>query len=320
MSMQKSTRATRKAFAESMAEYGENHSDFAVFETDISASTYSCFFGNRFPERYFNMGIAEANAVGAAAGMAASGRTAVVCSYGVFLSMRALETVRTFVCYPNLNVKLFASHGGITAAVDGVTHQATEDIAIMSTLPNMKVIVPADPVSCSGLFASMMRSSGPVYARLMRDPLYDIYEQGEEFPMGGSKVLREGRDITIVAYGDMVSQVLLACDELKNLGIKPEVIDAYSVKPLDLAGILGSVEKTGACLVVENHQRRNGLGYELSSHLVESDGIVFDIMALEDTFGETGAYEKLLKRFRLSAGDVAAKAGEMMNRKMKRMT
>jgi transketolase len=301
-----------------MAEYGENHRDFAVFETDISASTY-LRFRKQFPDRYFNMGLAEANAVGAAAGMAASGRQPWSALTGIPFHAGIGKR-----CAPSSAIEFGRETLRLSRrkyrGVDGVTHQATEDIAIMSTLPNMKVIVPADPVSCSGLFASMMSSSGPVYARLMRDPLYDIYEQGEEFPMGGSKVLREGRDITIVAYGDMVSQVLLACDELENLGIKPEVIDAYSIKPLDLAGILGSVEKTGACLVVENHQRRNGLGYELSSHLVESDGIVFDIMALEDTFGETGAYEKLLKKFGLSAGDVAAKAGEMMNRKMKRTT
>ena len=127
--------STRKVFAVRMAEYGEINKSFSVFETDISKSTYSNLFGDKYPERYFNMGIAEANAVGAAAGMAASGRTAVVCSYGVFISMRALETIRTFICYPNLDVKFFASHGGLTAAVDGATHQATEDIAIMTTCP-----------------------------------------------------------------------------------------------------------------------------------------------------------------------------------------
>ena len=167
---------TRRAFSERMAEYGAIDGDFVVFEADIGYSTFSHLFGDQYPARYFNMGIAEGNMVSAAAGMAADGRTAVASSYGVFITMRALESVRTFVCYPDLNVKFLSSHGGFTPAIDGVSHQATEDIANMTTLPNMKVLVPADTWAAKKLFDVALQTPGPVFVRLMRDPILELYE------------------------------------------------------------------------------------------------------------------------------------------------
>ena len=175
MNISKASKPTRKVFAERMKEYGKVDKEFVVFEADIGYSTYSHFFGDSFPERYFNMGIAEQNESSAAAGMAADGRTVVVCTYGVFITMRALEMIRSFICYPNLNVKFLSSHGGLTAAIDGVTHQATEDVAIMSTLPNMKVFCPADSHAARNIFDLAMTTPGPVFNRLMRDPLFDVY-------------------------------------------------------------------------------------------------------------------------------------------------
>ncbi|MDP3179001.1 MAG: 1-deoxy-D-xylulose-5-phosphate synthase, partial [Spirochaetaceae bacterium] len=162
---------TRRAFSERLTELGDRDGDFAVFESDIGRSTYSYLFGERFPERYFNMGIAEVSTMAAAAGMAACGRTVFVCGYGVFLTMRAVEVVRSFICYPNLDVKIVSSHGGVTAAIDGVTHQATEDIAFMTTLPNMKVLCPADSASARAFVEIALATRGPVFTRLMRDPL-----------------------------------------------------------------------------------------------------------------------------------------------------
>lgn len=306
--MKKADTPTRKAFSRSMAEYGSKNREFLVIEADIGKSTYSYLFGEKYPERYFNIGIAEANAVTTAAGMASCKRTVVVCSYGVFLTMRALETVRTFVCYPELNVKLFGSHGGITAAVDGVTHQATEDIAFMTTLPNMKVLVPADPVAAEKIFPLFIETPGPMYARLMRDPLYEIYHSKDEFKVGGSHVLKEGEDITIISYGDMVFQALTAAENLRGEGINAEVIDAYSLKPLDKEEIIKSVFKTGSCLVVENHQKRNGLGYEIASLLLEYAGRnngeslpKWSHLGLEDTFAESGDYKKLIDKYKISS-------------------
>lgn len=306
---------TRRAFSERMVEYGDIDRDFVVFEADIGGSTYSCFYGRKFPERYFNMGIAEGNMVSAAAGMAADGRTVVASSYGVFLTMRALESVRTFICYPELNVKFLSSHGGITAAIDGVTHQATEDIANMTTLPNMRVLVPADTIATRKIFDVAIQTSGPVFVRLMRDPLFDIYEDGDSFEIGGSHRVREGEDVTIVTYGDILFQALEAARTLEQNGIQAEIIDMYSIKPFDRQALLASIEKTGAMLVVENHQRRNGLGYELSNFCLRHRPVVFDNLGLRDTFAESGQYAKLLEKYGISSNWIVKTATELVKRK-----
>jgi transketolase len=303
---------TRRAFSERMVEYGQIDTEFVVFEADIGGSTYTCYYGQQFPERYFNMGIAEGNMVSAAAGMAADGRTVVASSYGVFITMRALESVRTFVCYPDLNVKFLSSHGGITAAIDGVTHQATEDIANMTTLPNMKVLVPADTLAARKMFDLAVQTPGPVFVRLMRDPLWNIYEDDDAFEIGGSHRVRKGSDITIVSYGDILFQAIAAARVLEAEGIQAEVIDMYSIKPFDQKALLKSIEKTGALLVAENHQRRNGLGYELSNFCLRRKPVAFDNLGLRDTFAESGAYEKLLEKYGISSHRIVTTAKELI--------
>jgi len=237
-----------------------------------------------------------------------AGKKVVVCGYGVFLTMRAVESVRSFVCYPNLDVKLLSSHGGITAAIDGVSHQATEDIAYMTTLPNMKVLVPADTASATRLFDVAMETPGPVFTRLMRDPLFDLYGPDEPFPLGGSKRVREGSDVTIVAYGDVLFQALEAAETLAAQGVQAEVLDFYSVKPWDQAALDRSLAKTGALVVVENHQARNGLGYELGVWCLKHRPVPFENLGLQDTFAESGSYLKVLARYGMSAASVAAAA------------
>jgi transketolase len=311
----KAEHATRRAFSERMVEYGRIDRDFVVFEADIGYSTYSYLFGEAFPDRYFNMGIAESNAVAAAAGMASCGRTVVACSYGVFLTMRAVETVRTFICYPNLNVKLLSSHGGITPAIDGVTHQASEDIAFMTTLPNMKVLAPADTVSSRKLFDVCLRTPGPVFVRLMRDPLFDVYRQEDVFEMGGSKRLMEGDDVTIVTYGDLVFQAIAAAEELITQGIKADVLDFYSIKPFDEEALRESLARTGCLVVAENHQRRNGLGYELAHWCLLNHPAPFENLGLEDTFAESGNYYKLLDKYGLSKDHIIQSARRVLARK-----
>lgn len=313
--MKKTDVATRKAFSQRMLEYGEMDKHFVVFEADIGYSTYSYLFGEKYPERYFNMGIAESNTMGAAAGMAADGRTVIACSYGVFITMRAIETVRTFICYPNLNVKFLSSHGGITAAIDGVTHQATEDIAFMTTLPNMKVLVPADTIAAKKCFDLAIKTSGPVFIRLMRDPLFDVYDPDEEFLLGGSKILEKGNDITIVSYGDIIFQALESSAMLRKEGISAEIIDMYSVKPFDYQTLINSISKTGALLVVENHQKRNGLGYELSNFCLKNYPVLFDNMGLDDTFAESGKYDLVIEKYGISANHIAKKAMEIINKR-----
>ncbi len=306
---------TRRAFSERMVEYGAIDNEFVVLEADIGYSTYSYLFGDKYPERYFNMGIAEVGMFAGAAGFAANGRTVVASSYGVFITMRAVEVIRSFICYPNLNVKILSSHGGLTAAIDGVTHQATEDIASMSTIPNMKVLVPADPVAAEKLFDVALENDGPVFTRLMRDAYYEIYDESATFTLGGSNTLREGSDITIVTYGDMVFQAVEAARDLAGKGIEAEVIDAYSIKPYDAEGILASIRKTGALLVAENHQKKNGLGYELGILSLREHPVPFDNLGLRDTFAESGDYYKLLEKYGLSSAWITEAATNLVAKK-----
>lgn len=314
MNLVKANKPTRHAFGERILERGTDDANFVVFESDLGKSSQSTLFGEAFPHRYFNLGIAELNTMGAAAGMAASGRTVFVAGYSVFLSMRALEAVRSFVCYPKLNVKLYASHGGLTAAIDGATHQATEDVAFMSTIPNMKVLVPMDSVSARAVCDLALATPGPMFVRLMRDPLFEFYQPGERFQIGGSKVIRKGKHITLASYGDIAFQALQAADLLAEQGIEAEVLDLYSIKPVDAAAVLESVRRTGALLVAENHQRRNGLGYELATLLLKEAPVPFDNLGLDDHFGESGSYLQMIDKFGISANRIAAAAKKLLRR------
>ncbi len=306
---------TRRAFSDGLVAYGKTNSDFWVLEADIGYSTYTYLFGDAYPDRYYNLGIAELGMFATAAGIAASGRAVVASSYGVFITMRALEVIRSFICYPHLNVKILSSHGGITAAVDGVTHQATEDIANMSILPGMHVLVPADTVAAGACVETAFSVDGPVFTRLMRDPLYDIYPAGERFPMGGCKTLTKGTEVTIVSYGDILFQALDAAEELAHDGISAEVIDLYSIKPYDREAVLGSIRKTGALVVAENHQAKNGVGYELAHLCLTEHPVPFANLGLQDTFAESGAYEKLLEKYGLSSARIAEAARGVVARK-----
>ena len=306
---------TRRSFAERMREYGRLDPDFVVFESDIGKATFSCLFGEEFPGRYFNFGIAEMATLSAAAGMAAGGRTVIVCGYGVFITMRAVEVIRSFICYPNLNVKFLSSHAGLTAAVDGVTHQATEDIAFLTTLPNMTVLAPCDTVSAASMFDIAVKTAGPVYTRHLKEPLLDIYDKADVFVRGGSHVVTPGRDITIAAYGDMVFQSLEAADELAKQNISAEILDMYSVKPFDWNGIKTSIEKTGALLVVENHQKRNGLGCGIGMMILKNNPVPFDHIGLEDCFAESGEYLAVLDKYGLSSPHIVNAAKALVDKK-----
>jgi len=312
MTLPKAKIATRRAFGERVRERGADDGNFVVFESDLGHSSYSHLFGDAYPDRYFDLGIAELNTMATAAGMAAGGRTVVVGGYSVFISMRALEVVRTFVCYPRLNVKFFASHGGITAAIDGVTHQGSEDIAFMSTLPNMKILVPLDTVSARAAFDLTLATPGPVFVRLMRDPLFECYAEGEKFEIGGSKTLRKGKDITIASYGDIVFQALQAADALSAQGIEAEVLDLYSLKPVDVKAVLDSVRRTGALLVAENHQKRNGLAYELAATLLKEEPVAFDHLGLDDCFAESGNYFSMIDKYGFSAAKIVEAAERLL--------
>lgn len=303
--LEKSTKPVRQSFAQRMVEYGEVNKDFVVFEADIGYSTNSYLFNEAYPERYFQMGIAEFGMMASAAGMAANGRPVVVAGYGVFLTMRALESVRSFICYPNLNVKLMSSHGGTTAAIDGVTHQASEDMAFMTSIPNMHVFAPCDTASSRALFDVTLETNGPVYCRLMRDAYYELYDETATFKCGGSNTVKEGKDLTIVSYGDILFQAIMAAEELEKQGHSVEVIDAYSVKPLDWESIKTSIQKTGRIIVAEGHQKRNGMAYEIAARMA-CDGVTakFAHLGMDDVFAESGDYSLLIDKYGFSAAKI----------------
>ena len=319
MTLEKAKAPTRRAIADRMVEAGAERDDFVVLESDIGYSTYSYLFGEKFPERYFNLGIAELGTMGAAAGIAAGGRPTVVCGYGVFLTMRALEAVRSFVCYPKLNVKIFSSHGGVTAAIDGVTHQATEDLAFMTTLPGMTALVPSDSASARAAFDLALSTEGPVFVRLMRDPLYELYPAGTEFHVGGSHTCRAGSDVTVATYGDLVFQALEAAERLAAEGVSAEVIDMYSIKPWDEAALAESLSRTRALLVAENHQRRNGLGHDVAAWCMRRGlALPFAQLGLDDRFAESGDYLKTIGKFGMDAASIAEVAARLCAAKKER--
>lgn len=294
--------STRKAFGIRMMEYGEINKDFVVFDADIGSSTSSALFGKKFPERYFDMGIAELAMVSAAAGMASSGRNVIVSSYGIFLTTRALEAIRTFICYPILNVKFMGTHGGLTAAIDGVTHQATEDVANISTLPNIKMAIPCDNNSARKIFDLSINTPGPFYIRLLRDNYYDLYDENAEFHLGGAHIIKEGKDITIGTYGDTIFQAIEAAKRLEKKGINTEIIDFYCIKPFDYETLTKSIAKTKKLLIIENHQQRNGIGYEVANYLINNKiYIPYRNIGIKDTFAESGKYSDIINKYAIDS-------------------
>lgn len=307
--------ATRDAYGEALCELGEKDESIVVFEADIGKSTRTNLFGKRFPERYFNTGVAEQNEMAMAAGAAMCGKISFVSTYAVFASMRACEQVRTFIAYPRLNVKICPSHGGITPANDGVTHQATEDLGIMRTIPGMTVLMPADANATRKLVFAAAQWAGPVYLRLTRDAVPVIYDAEANFAIGKGVLLREGRDVTIIALGDMLSKALEAANVLATQGIRAEAIDMHTIKPLDGAIILDSVRKTGAVVTVEDHQVECGLGGAVSEFLGENHPAPIHRIGLRNTFAESGEYELLLKKYAMSVEHIVSACRKVMTMK-----
>ncbi|MBN1264980.1 MAG: transketolase family protein [Anaerolineales bacterium] len=303
---------TRDAYGEVLKNLGQENDHVVVFEADISKSTRTCHFARAFPERFFQMGVAEANMMAAAAGMATTGYIPFVSTYAVFASMRACEQIRTFIAYPNLNVKIAVSHGGLTASNDGVTHQATEDIGILRTIPHMTIIMPADSISTRSLVRAAVSWPGPVYLRFTRDPVPVLYPADEIFQIGKGKLLREGSEVTLIAIGDMVQFALAAADHLSADGIEADVIDMHTVKPLDEELLLDRAVNTGRVVVIEDHQITNGLGSAVAEVLGEHLPTPVRRIGLQNTFAESGEYDLLLKKFGMDTDSIVQTARHML--------
>ena len=298
--------ATRQSYGEALVELGAEHDDFVVLDADLAAATQTGKFKAAYPDRFFDAGIAESNLMGLAAGIATTGRVAFASTFAMFAAGRAFEQVRNSIGYPHLNVKIGATHAGISVGEDGATHQCNEDIALMRAIPGMTVIVPADDVEAKAAVRAAYEFDGPVYMRFGRlavpvfnDP--DTYE----FHLGKGVVLREGTDVTVVATGLMVAEALAAADELAEKGVSAEVINIHTIKPLDEELVRASAAKTGHVVTAEEHSVIGGLGDAVLAALAENP-VPTRKLGVNDVFGESGPAVDLLHKYGLDAAGVVA--------------
>lgn len=300
--------ATRDAYGKALVKLGEKNNKIVVLDADLSKSTKTNDFYKQYPERFFNMGIAEQNLIGAACGFAAAGKIPFASTFAMFATGRAFEIIRNSVCYPKLNVKVCATHAGLTVGEDGASHQSVEDMAIMRAIPNMTVIVPADGVETEKVIFNVAEFNGPVYVRLGRSAVPTLFDENYEFKIGKGSVLREGSDVSIIACGIMVNEAIIAHDILKSEGINAKVINMSTIKPIDKELIIEAAKETGAIVTAEEHSVIGGLGSAVSEVLCEEHPVVVRKVGVKDTFGESGTPKELLKKYGLTAVDIAMAA------------
>lgn len=292
--------ATRDAYGKALVALGQSNENIVVLDADLAKSTKTIDFAKAIPERFFDIGIAEQNMIGIAAGLAASGKIPFASSFAMFATGRAFEQIRNSIAYPKLNVKIVATHAGLTVGEDGGSHQAIEDIAIMRAVPNMVVIVPADAVETEKAVQAIAAYEGPVYLRLGRPAVPVLYDESYTFTIGKADILKTGEDVTIVATGIMVSKALEAAKLLAEEGIQAEVINASTIKPLDKETILQSVKKTGRVVTAEEHNIIGGLGSAVAELVTEEFPVPVRRVGVEDVFGESGSPDELLEKYNLT--------------------
>lgn len=307
--------ATRKAYGQALVEIGKDCPNVVVLDCDLSKSTMTYMFAKEFPERFINMGIAEANMMVTAAGLAASGKTPFVSTFAVFATGRAWEQARMSVGYTNLNVKIAATHAGITVGEDGASHQANEDIALMRVIPNFTVLVPADGTETKKAVRAAAEHDGPVYIRLGRAEAPILFDDSYEFKIGKSNVLRQGTDVSLFACGGMVAEALKAAESLAEDGISAEVINVSTIKPLDAEMILASASKTRAAVSAEEHTIIGGLGGALAELFAENLPVPMRRVGLDDCFGESGGSDELLCKYCMTGPNIADAARSVLRRK-----
>ena len=285
---------TRDGFGDEIIELGRENKDVLVVDADIGKSCKTGAFRKALPEQYLNVGIAEQNCAGVAAGLATCGKIPFVVTYAAFGSMRMLEMIRQEICYPHLNVKIACSHGGVTPANDGASHQAIEDMGILRTVPNMTVVMPADYWSARKLVRAAAEFDGPVYLRFTRDAIPVIYNENDTFELGKAKQLRDGGDVAIIANGDTVRLAIEAAEQLSAEGIQARVLDMHTIKPLDNEAVMDCVSNIGRIITVEDHNILNGLGSAVCELAAESGKGIVKRIGIQDQFGMSAPYERLL--------------------------
>lgn len=308
-------KATREAYGNALAVVGAKNKNIVVLDADLSKSTKTNVFKEQFPDRFFNVGIAEQNLISVGAGLAAAGKIPFVSSFAMFATGRAFEQIRNAVCYPKLNVKVCATHAGITVGEDGATHQSLEDIACMRVLPNMTVVVPADEAETTSVIEWAANYQGPVYVRLGRAGVDDTTPAGYQFVPGKSQILVEGADLTIIACGALVGPAVEGAKELAQAGISARVINMASIKPIDKDAIVKAAQETGAILTAEEHNVLGGLGSAVAEVVVQEAPVPMAFVGVQDSFGESGTPKELMAKYGLTAKDIVAAAKKLVARK-----
>lgn len=299
------TNSIRKAFGKTLAEIGELNEKIIVMDADLACSTQTKIFADKFPDRFFDCGIAEQNMLATAAGLASEGKIPFVASFAVFVTGRTYDQIRNGICYPNFNVKIVGTHGGVTVGEDGATHQALEDISLMRGLPHMTVIVPADCKECQEAIKYAALHEGPTYIRIPRSNVPDIFNENYSFNIHKAVVVEEGTDVSVFTNGETLAEVLLAAEELKKDNISLEVINVPVVKPLDFQTVIESVKKTKFAITVENHSIIGGLGSAICETLADKLPSKVYRFGIHDEFGQSGKAEELIEYYGLDSKTLA---------------
>lgn len=307
------TKSIRAAYGKALVELGKENENIVVLDADLACSTQTAMFGKEFPERFFNMGIAEQDMMATAAGLASQGKIPFASTFAMFATGRPYDQIRNSICYPKFNVKIVATHGGITVGEDGASHQALEDVALMRNIPNMTVIIPADCKECEEVIKYAANHDGPMYIRIARTNVPDIFDENYKFDLKG-KILREGKDITIVTNGETLAEVIECANILKESGIDAQIIHLPVVKPLDNDIILQGA-KTGLVVTVENHSIIGGLGSAVCEVLSENMPTPVYRIGINDEFGQSGEQRQLMDFYGLTAEKLAQKITQKLAQK-----
>ncbi len=306
---------TRDGFGEELVSLGKENEKIVVFSGDLEDATRAEYFKKAYPERFFNLGIAEQDVIGTAVGFSMMGFIPFATSFAVFLTNRAYDMIRLDVCYNNKNVKLVCSHTGLTVGEDGASAQCLEDFALMRVLPNIKVICPVDFIEAQKATRAMVKQPGPIYMRTGRAPFPILTSEKDDFVIGKANIMREGKDVTLIACGMMVYESLMTAEILKKDGVEARVVNMHTLKPIDEVMILDSVRKTGCLVTAEEHQIHGGLGSAVAEVLVKKFPAPLEMIAVNDVFGESGSPQELLKAYHLKDVDIAEAAKRVIKRK-----
>lgn len=309
--------ATRQAYGDTLLELGEKNKDIVVLDADLSKSTTTAKFGKKYPDRFFNMGVAEANMVNTAAGLATCGKIPFVSSFSIFATGRTWEQVRNTICYSGLNVKIVATHSGVSVGPDGASHQCIEDISLMRTIPNMTVIEPCDAVETKKSILAAVDYKGPIYIRLGRAAVPVITNKAAPYAIGKADILRMGEDVAIVACGALVANSLIAADTLLKEGIKATVVNMHTIKPLDQETLVKVAKQVNAMVTAEQHVLDGGLGSAVATALARVYPIPIEMIGIDNRFGQSGEPDILFKEYHLMPEDIALAAKKAITRKKK---